>query len=142
MTAENDASFTAAPETPPDKSTAIQAGPPPSGETNIPLPPIQPPLEEPITPEELAAEIRRLDWVLCGLVLVLAFLLASFAARNSDFLNRLAQGRLYAHGRFDFGTDQFTYTKTNYWTNSSWLYDLGLYCVAAVAGGVDSPVAG
>src|SRR5207244_12837872 len=97
-------------QTAPEGSAASQAGPPPASETSIPLPPIQTPVEEPITPEELAVEIRRLDLVLSGLVLILGFLLASFALRNSDFFMHLAQGRLYAHGQFKFGTDPFSYT--------------------------------
>src|SRR5437879_1759934 len=128
MTAANDPSFSALPSgteastdlttTPPAPgSTAIQAGPPDKGaEESIPLPPITVPAYRQTTPEQLATEIRRLDWGLAAVVLVLAFLLASFTVRNSDFWQHLAAGRLYAHGHFNFGVDPFTYTTGNsYW---------------------------
>lgn len=124
-----------------NETTAIQAGAPQT-ESSIPLAPIEAPAPEPITPEELAGEIRRLDWVLGFLVLMLAFFLASFPVRNTDFWHHLAQGRLYAHGHFDFGKDPFIYTQTNYWTNHSWLYDAIVYGLATVAGGAATPVGG
>ena len=143
MTAENDTSFTSAPPSAgTEESTGIQTGLPPAGESSIPLPPIQTPPEEPITPQELAQEMGRLDWVLSVLVVALGFLLASIPVRNTDFFLHLAQGRLYAHGHWDFGTDPFSYTKTNYWTNTSWLYDLLLYGITTLLGGVDSALAG
>lgn len=144
MTAENDTSFTEStpPSPAPDHATAIEAGSQPTVKDSITLAPIPAPPAEPISPEELAQEMDRLDWVLSVLVVGLGFLLASFAIRNSDFFLHLAQGRLYAHGHFGFGTDPFSYTKTNYWANTSWLYDFFLYGITTILGGVDSPVAG
>jgi tetratricopeptide (TPR) repeat protein len=70
------------------------------------------------------------------LVLVLAFLTASFLARNSDLWFHLATGRLLAQGQFSFGTDPFAYTTEQvYWANHSWLFDLGLYELYRLIGG-------
>jgi hypothetical protein len=81
-----------------------------------------------------------LDALLAFLVLVLAFLSASFVARNSDLWFHLATGRLLASGRWQslLGTDPFAYTTAGtYWANHSWLFDLllfGLYRAASGAG--------
>ena len=62
------------------------------------------------------------------MVLVFAFLAASFAVRNSDFWMHLASGRLLAKGDYQFGVDPFAYTTKNvYWANHAWLFDLLLY---------------
>jgi hypothetical protein len=61
-------------------------------------------------------------------VLAFAFLAASFPARNSDFWQHLAAGRLLARGEYTFGADPFAYTTQGvYWANHAWLFDLGLY---------------
>jgi hypothetical protein len=71
---------------------------------------------------------RFFDFVLVGVVLVFAFLAASFAVRNSDFWLHLASGRLLAEGRYQFGVDPFAFTTENhYWANHAWLFDLPLY---------------
>jgi hypothetical protein len=71
------------------------------------------------------------------LVLALAFLGASFLARNSDLWFHLATGRLLAQGQFSFGSDPFTYTAEKvYWVHHAWLFDLGLYAVYLRVGGV------
>jgi hypothetical protein len=71
---------------------------------------------------------RRLDLLLAGSVLALAFLASSFVARNSDFWLHLAGGRLLAQGRFHFGVDPFAYTTEQaYWVHHAWLFDLLLY---------------
>ncbi len=71
-----------------------------------------------------------------GVVLVFAFLTASFAVRNSDFWLHLATGRLIAHGEYLFGVDPFAYTTDGvYWANQAWLFDLGLYGLYEVVGG-------
>jgi tetratricopeptide (TPR) repeat protein len=136
----------AATPTPPSTagSTALQSAPPDAGaESSIPLTPLTAPAPEASSPEELAREIGRLDWVLNCLVLVLAFLIASTTIRNTDIWQHLASGRLYAHGHFQFGTDPFTYTSENtYWVNHSWLFDLGLYLFSSLFGGPDSALGG
>ncbi|MBM4072861.1 MAG: hypothetical protein FJ271_28625 [Planctomycetes bacterium] len=72
-----------------------------------------------------------------GMLLLLTFLLASFAIRNSDFFLRLATGRLIAQGEYQFGVDPFSFTTENvYWANPSWLYDLLVYLIHVVSGGV------
>ncbi len=79
---------------------------------------------------------RGLDYVLTFLVLLLAFLTASFLARNSDLWFHLAAGRLLAQGQFHFGTDPFAYTTGQvYWANHAWLFDLGLYGLYSLIGG-------
>jgi tetratricopeptide (TPR) repeat protein len=79
---------------------------------------------------------RRLTPVLAALVLVFAFLAASFAARNSDFWLHLATGRLLAQGEYQFGTDPFAYTTEGvYWANHAWLFDLALYAGHQALGG-------
>jgi hypothetical protein len=76
------------------------------------------------------------DCILTLLVLALAFLVASFLARNSDFWFHLATGRLLAGGQFSFGADPFAYTTGQvYWVCHSWLFDLGLYGLHRVVGG-------
>jgi hypothetical protein len=142
MTAANDPAATpqSSQQTPPPASTpastAIQEGPP-AGEARIPLPPppAAPDWRTPV--EQLAAEVARLDRFLVVVVLVLAFLLASFPVRNSDFWMHLAVGRLIAQGQYTFGVDPFSYTSTVYWANHAWLYDLILYGLATLGGGLE-----
>src|SRR5690242_4756102 len=67
-------------------------------------------------------------WVPPALVVLLAFLLASVAARNSDAWRHLATGRALLSGSYTFGTDPFSYTTEGVtWVNHAWLYDLLLY---------------
>ena len=75
---------------------------------------------------------RTLDGILCLLLLVLAFLCASFKARNSDLFQSLATGRLLAQGEYAFGTDPFSFASKGTWVNQSWLYDLGTYALYRV----------
>jgi hypothetical protein len=61
-------------------------------------------------------------------LLVVAFLVASFAARNSDLWPHLAAGRMLTKGEYAFGTDPFSYaTEGRTWVNHAWLFDLGAY---------------
>src|SRR5688572_11152412 len=67
--------------------------------------------------------------------LLLAFILASFPARNADFWSQLAAGRLLANGDYQFGTDPFAYTTDGiYWANHAWLFDLVLYAAYTTIG--------
>ncbi|MFN4258243.1 MAG: hypothetical protein ACK4RK_03040 [Gemmataceae bacterium] len=87
--------------------------------------------------------VRWLDYLLMGAVLLLAFLLASFPARNSDIWLHLASGRLLADGRYTFGEDPFAYTTQGvYWVNHSWLYDGILYGFCRLLGGPEVPFTG
>src|SRR5437867_3300497 len=54
-------------------------------------------------PEQVAAEIARLDYLIVGTVMVLAFFLGSFLSTNSDVWRHLATGRLLAEGKYEFG---------------------------------------
>jgi hypothetical protein len=74
--------------------------------------------------------------VLSFLVLVLAFLAASFLARNSDLWFHLGTGRLLTQRGWWFGTDPFTYTTRGVsWANHAWLFDMLLYGLHALVGG-------
>jgi hypothetical protein len=66
----------------------------------------------------------------------LAFLLASFPARNSDAWRHLATGRALLQGSYHFGTDPFAYTTNGvYWANPSWLADVLAYGLYQAVGG-------
>ncbi len=127
---------TAAPPTTPE--TAIQADTPPPGAADAAeTPAAERPrrARAPLTAAAFAVRARRLDWVLVGLVLVLAFFLGSFAVANTDYWLHLATGRLIAHGEYTFGTDPFAVaTDGVYWVNHAWLFDLVLYAVHSMAG--------
>ena len=101
-------------------------------ELPVPLPP-------PVAPPRRARPAqwgRVLDAALGGVVLVFAFLAASFVARNGDLWQHLAAGRLLARGDYQFGVDPFAYTTQGvYWANHSWLFDWLLYGVFTTAGG-------
>ena len=89
--------------------------------------------------KQLVAEIARLDRLLVGAVLLLAFLLASFVARNTDFWLHLATGRAVVEGKAPFGVDPFAYTTADtFWVNHNWLYDVLLYSLTMLARGPDS----
>jgi tetratricopeptide (TPR) repeat protein len=141
MSAANDASFSEAP-LPPAASTAITASPAaPPDDSRITLPPLPGPAAPSRAAEQLHRELARLDLGLAAITLLLAFFLASFAVRNSDFWMHLAQGRLYAHGNFNFKFDPYLYTE-NHAVNHSWLPDLLLYGLATLLGGAETPVGG
>src|SRR5262249_7572784 len=117
---------------PHSSSAAIQSAPAP--ETSISLP--SRPKPAPVTPEQVAAWIRPLDVTLAGIVVALAFLVASFAARNSDLLMSMATGRALLNGTYKFGVDPFSYTTEGvFWVNHSWLYDVAVYLIFSAASG-------
>jgi hypothetical protein len=71
-----------------------------------------------------------------GLVVVLAFLVASSPASNSDLWMNLASGRSLAEGSYRFGSDPLAHTTGGTtWVNLSWLYDLLLYGAYQSLGG-------
>jgi hypothetical protein len=83
--------------------------------------------------QRLAERVALLDTALAALVVVFAFLSASFPARNSDFLLHAASGRLLAQGGYVFGEDPFCFTTQGvYWTNHAWLSDLLFYALYAI----------
>jgi hypothetical protein len=86
----------------------------------IPLPP-QP---LPHSPQDsVAGDLARVDLLLASFLVLLAFLLASTAARNSDLWLHLATGRAIADGSYRFHGDPFG-QDTSAWIAHSWLCDL------------------
>jgi hypothetical protein len=136
MAAAND------PSPPPADPGAIQPAPqaagvqaPPPAETPIKLPPRSRPA---YLREEQAQGVARLNHALVAVVLALAFLLGSFAVKNSDFWMNLATGRALVQGQYRpwTGQDPFSYTaEGTYWVNHSWLFDLVLYGTYQALGG-------
>ena len=102
----------------------------------IPLPP--PAVPTMTATDQMLALIRRFDRLLGLVVLFLAFLLASFAVRNSDFWMHAATGRALVHEKRLTIPDPFSYTSTSAWINHSWLYDVILYVVYTNFGGPSS----
>jgi hypothetical protein len=77
-----------------------------------------------------AVLLGRIDVVLAGLVVLFAFVVALFPARNSDFLQQLSTGRLIVEGKYSFGSDPFTVAGDQTgWVNHSWLYGLLSYLI-------------
>jgi tetratricopeptide (TPR) repeat protein len=74
-----------------------------------------------------------LDLTLLFLTAVLAFLLASFPARNSDIWKHLSAGRLLAHGEVSSAADAGALPVLR--GNPSWLYDLACYGAYSALGG-------
>ncbi len=77
------------------------------------------------------------DRVLAAMLLLFAFLLASFEVRNPDLWMRLATGRLLVEGHYQFGVDPFAFTTRDvYWANQAWLFDGLVYGIRELAGDV------
>ena len=119
--------LTAPPPLPPEPTPEST----PSGES-----PASPLSSEPPIPIEKApakqatwpAWFGSADWVLAALVLALAFLAASFAAKNSDVWVHLGAGKMLTTGEYKLGSDPFSYAAADRtWVNHSWLFDLGSF---------------
>src|SRR4051812_42162307 len=83
------------------------------------LPPAPPPAPPPpaVTPE-LRQGLAQMDWVLVGLLVGLAFVLASFSIRNSDIFQNLRVGQLLVQGQYRFGQDPFSWaSEPSSWAN-------------------------
>ncbi len=93
--------------------------------SSLPLAPFR---EVPTDREESRA--GRGFWMI--LVAILAFLLASSAARNSDVWMHLARGRSLAHGQFALGLADPIASGVP--ANPSWLYDLMGYVLYSTTG--------
>jgi hypothetical protein len=102
----------------------------------VPLPPSRLPVAG-IDPAPGRLWLQRIvDLLVAVVVLAFAFLVGSFAVRNSDFWLHLADGRLLAEGRYVFGVDPFAYTTEGvYWANHAWLFDLLLFLLHGQLGG-------
>jgi hypothetical protein len=105
----------------------------PSDPPAAPAEPVAPPppaAPEPVVPPvaEWPRWTEAADRLLVLLVVGLAFLVASHAARNSDVWPHFAAGRALLDGSYSLGTDPFAYTTAGRaWVNHSWLYDLAVY---------------
>ena len=102
------------------------------------VPALAPAKKAPFSPAHFLARLVRLDNALIVLVVVLAFLLASFPVTNSDMLQHFAVGRLVLEGKYQFGVDPFCFTTDGvYWANHSWLFGViayGLYSIPTIGG--------
>ena len=102
---------------------------PPAESPAAPAPAAPPPYQKP--PEKVVtwpSWFGPMDIVLAGLVLAVAFLAASFSARNSDLWVHLAAGQRLTTGDYKLGTDPFSYTGAERtWVNHSWLFDLAAF---------------
>jgi hypothetical protein len=129
----------ARPDHPAPEATPDQATPP--GE---PAPDLKPTAVVSPLPARPAPDLELAPWRpgwrlgagLSVVVLLFAFLVSSFAARNSDLWMHLAAGRDLLAGRYSLGSDPYAYTTDGaYWVNHSWLFDLGLYALYQALGG-------
>src|SRR5688572_32550581 len=107
----------------------VKTSPPEPAEpvvTPAPAPPTEEAAPPPPPPEPW--EWTPVLAVLAALVGVLALMLGSFRASNSDLWMVLATGRLLSEGNYTFGVDPFSWaSQGSYWANSAWLSSLGLY---------------
>lgn len=133
---------------PTPSNEGIPSIPPPLAPSETPPPVVEPPV---VKDQTAAIAARReasvrfdkmlliLEKAHIPIVLVVAFLLASVAVRNSDFWMHLATGKKIVNGEYKFfgaGNDPFTYgTESLRWVNHSWLYDVLLYALWSIQGG-------
>ena len=90
-----------------------------------PPPPVEPP-KQAVWPHWFVG----VDKALIVFALLFAFLMASFAARNSDIYRHLAAGKRLLNGTYSLGSDPFSYTGADAkrpWVNQEWLFDLTVY---------------
>jgi hypothetical protein len=123
----------------PEVAVKLSAPPPPpptpeQPEPGQPNPEAGAPAPTPSAPESAPAALTwpawfaGADFLLAALAIVLAFLLASFVARNSDVWVHLAAGQRLLSGDYRPGTDPFSYSAADRaWVNHSLLYDVGTY---------------
>jgi len=142
MNSANDSTSPTPTTSPETGRTSIQAVPPPPEPSALQeaRPPDSPPIKSKrkrMTVEGLTRLVSRLDKALVGVVVLLTFLLGSFAARNSDFWQHLASGRAIVQHGSPPRQDPFTYTAEGTWVNNSWLSDLVLYNVFRLTSGPD-----
>jgi len=111
-----------APPPPPPESPEPGPAPGPGDDGNAAGPAVE---KAAATPAAWPAWFGGFDLVLAGLAVVLGFLLASFAARNSDVWLHLGAGRMLTTGEYALGSDPLSYTAADRpWVNHSWLFDL------------------
>jgi hypothetical protein len=113
-------------------------------------PPVAPSVETPPAlapappgpPQAAPTWPMKADIAILGLLLILSFFLASFAATNSDLWLNLAIGKRISEGEFEFGVDPYSWateaTLTRpavYWVHHSWLYSWLVFQLYSCAGG-------
>lgn len=99
-------------------SSSAPAGTPQSGTPETPK----------LAPQTLTRGARMRDVFCASAVVVFAFLLASFPARDSEVWFHLATGRAIAHGTAPLGAQPFLHTSDDhFWVNCSWLFDVLCY---------------
>jgi hypothetical protein len=106
--------------------------PDPAAAAATPTPPPEPAPEPPPAPAARPATWplwhAGADTTIVVLTVGLAFLVASFAARNSDLWLHLGAGKLLTTGEYRLGSDPFSFTAADRaWVNHSWLFDLAAY---------------
>jgi hypothetical protein len=103
--------------------------------TTIPLPSPAPRPKAPDTARTIRT-VAQLNAILIGLLLLLAFVLAFFAARNTDIWMHLGAGKRLLEGQYHFGNDPFAHTtRDTVWVNHAWLFDLLAYVLYTAFGG-------
>jgi len=114
-------------------------GPKPLDRISLPAAPSTP---TPIVDERPSVLLERLDIFLVMLLLVLTFLISSFAATNSDVWMHLASGNRIAQGEWTIGVEPFSFTTEATptrpavpWIQQSWLYSLLFYWLYTLVGG-------
>jgi hypothetical protein len=80
------------------------------------------------------ASSQRLPLRMVFFTAALAFLLASFPARNSDLWAHLAAGRHFVNSGFSFSAVPETFASSE--THQGWLYDVLVYGVCSATGGL------
>ena len=118
---------------PPPPPTPEQ--PEPGGENPEPGTAASTPVSPETAPQALAwpSWFAAADFLLAALAVVLAFLLASFVARNTDLWVHLAAGQRLLAGEYRPGTDPFSYSAADRaWVNHSLLYDVAAYLMFRV----------
>jgi tetratricopeptide (TPR) repeat protein len=114
--------------------TSIQAVPPPP---ESPQPASAKSKRKRLTVEGLQRIVARLDGLTVVLVLLLTFLLSSFAARNTDLWLHVATGRAMLQEHSFLQKDPFSFTAEGPWVNHSWLLDLIVYGIFQWTGGTN-----
>jgi len=118
--------------------TAVPDAPAPAA-----VDPLAPPIAEALPGEEVAPPLvvmakwpdwfKPVDTALAILAVLLAFLLASYTARNADIWRHLGTGRLILQGNHPIGGDPLSYTGADRaWVNSNWIFDIILYVAYSV----------
>ena len=97
------------PPPPPDEPEPGQPNPEENASTNASPPEIVT-APAPVKALSWPAWFAGADFLLAAVAIVLAFLIASFAARNSDVWLHLATGQRLLTGEYRPGTDPFSYT--------------------------------